>query len=464
MADGQVRFAMQLPEGTPLEHTDEVLGRIENSLKDLSGVDRVQANIGVDATMDAALRSPRENQAELIVKFDDGMTNSARETTLASIRERLRDYPAVQARVLPPTSFTFRTPVEVVVHGYDLDELHRTADALAARMQGIPGLKDVASSYVVGSPEVQIAFDRDKLKAAGLGLRQASESLRTHILGDIATEYKERDRQIDIRVRGAQSQRVDFDALSALAVGYHDGRAIPLASVATLKVSRGPGQVERVAQTRAVRVTANLGDRDLGAVSDDIQRILDETPAPAGVTFEMSGQSDEMSSSMRSLLFAVALAVFLVYLVMASQFESLLDPFLILFAVPLALIGVYAALVLTGTTVSVVVMIGGIMLAGIVVNNGIVLVDLIGQLRDRGAGVREAILEAGATRLRPILMTTTTTVLGLLPMALGRGDGSEIGAPLAITVIGGLLVSTLLTLIVVPVLYSLVHREAKACG
>jgi hydrophobic/amphiphilic exporter-1 (mainly G- bacteria), HAE1 family len=460
LSDGQFRFAVQLPEGTPLEHTDEVVARIEASIGGVAGVDRVQSNIGVDATADAALRTPKENQAELNVRLDRGLRGEAQAAVLARIRERLADFPSVDARVLPATSFTFRTPVEVIVHGYDLEELRETAAALVERMQGVPGLRDVASSYVIGSPEVQIEFDRDKLKAAGLGLREASESLRTHILGDIATTYKERDRQIDIRVRGAQSQRVDFDALDGLTVGYYDGRAVPLASVATLRFSTGPGQVERVSQARAVRVTANLHGRDLGAVSGDLQSLLQEVPTPAGVTFELGGQSDEMRSSMRSLLFAVALAVFLVYLVMASQFESLLDPFLILFAVPLALIGVYAALTLTGTSVSVVVMIGGIMLAGIVVNNGIVLVDLIGQLRAKGATVRDAIVEAGATRLRPILMTTTTTVLGLSPMALGRGDGSEIGSPLAITVIGGLLVSTMLTLVVIPVLYSVFHREA----
>jgi HAE1 family hydrophobic/amphiphilic exporter-1 len=175
---------------------------------------------------------------------------------------------------------------------------------------------------------------------------------------------------------------------------------------------------------------------------------------------ELAGQNDEMQRSLRSLIFAALLAVFMVYLVMASQFESLLSPFLILFAVPMALIGVVAGLLVTGTTVSVVVMIGGIMLAGVVVNNGIVLVDLIGQLRRQGRSPRRAVLEAGEIRLRPILMTTTTTVLALLPLALGRGQGAELMAPLAVTVIGGLLVSTALTLVVIPVLYTLVHKEA----
>ena len=207
-------------------------------------------------------------------------------------------------------------------------------------------------------------------------------------------------------------------------------------------------------------MSANLEGRDLGSVSQDIQAAVASVSLPPSVTVDLAGQNEEMQKSLRSLIFAALLAVFMVYLVMASQFESLLNPFLILFAVPMALIGVVAGLLLTGTTVSVVVMIGGIMLAGIVVNNGIVLVDLIGQLRRAGRSPREAVLEAGEIRLRPILMTTATTVLALLPLALGKGEGAELMAPLAVTVIGGLAVSTLLTLVLIPVLYTLVHRRA----
>jgi HAE1 family hydrophobic/amphiphilic exporter-1 len=195
-------------------------------------------------------------------------------------------------------------------------------------------------------------------------------------------------------------------------------------------------------------------------VSEELAVKMASVPLPPDVVIQLGGQNDEMQRSLASLIFAAALAIFMVYLVMASQFESLLDPFLILFTVPMALIGVVAGLVLTGTTVNVVVMIGGIMLAGIVVNNGIVLVDLVGQLRRQGRRVREALIEAGQVRLRPILMTTTTTVLAMIPLALGRGDGGELMGPLAITVIGGLLVSTLLTLVLIPVLYSFVHRDA----
>jgi HAE1 family hydrophobic/amphiphilic exporter-1 len=312
----------------------------------------------------------------------------------------------------------------------------------------------------LGNPEVRIRFDRDKLKLAGLDLRASSEALRTNILGQVATDFKDRDRQIDVRVRSEQAQNLDFADLNTMVVGYHDTRPVQLTSVADVAMDRGPARIERIAQSRAAVVSANLHGRDLGSVSREIEAAVAAIPLPPSVTVELAGQNDEMQRSLRSLIFAALLAVFMVYLVMASQFESLLSPFLILFAVPMALIGVVAGLLVTGTTVSVVVMIGGIMLAGVVVNNGIVLVDLIGQLRRQGRSPRRAVLEAGEIRLRPILMTTTTTVLALLPLALGRGQGAELMAPLAVTVIGGLLVSTALTLVVIPVLYTLVHKEA----
>jgi HAE1 family hydrophobic/amphiphilic exporter-1 len=297
---------------------------------------------------------------------------------------------------------------------------------------------------------------------AGLDLRGSSEALRTHILGKVATDYKERDRQIDVRVRGLDAENLDFADLGGLVVGYREGAPVRLAAVADVAVSRGPARIQRISQSRAAVVSASVVGRDLGTVSAEIENALIGVPLPADVTMDLAGQNEEMKRSMKSLVFASLLAVFLVYLVMACQFESLLDPFLILLAVPMALIGVVAWLFLTHTAVSVMVMIGGIMLAGIVVNNGIVLLDLVSRLRKRGYSVREAIMEGGSVRLRPILMTKATTVLGLVPIALGRGEGGELMQPLAITVIGGLTVSTLLTLVVVPVLYTFVHRDKKA--
>jgi HAE1 family hydrophobic/amphiphilic exporter-1 len=224
-------------------------------------------------------------------------------------------------------------------------------------------------------------------------------------------------------------------------------------------VSQGPAEIRRVAQQRVAIITASVSYGDLGAAAAEAAEIVGRTPLPEGITALVSGQSEEMQDSFESMQFALLLAVFLVYLVMASQFESLIHPFVILFTIPLALVGAVLALFITGTTLNIVAFIGIIMLAGIVVNNAIVLVDLINQLRAQGYERHAAIVEAGQARLRPILMTSLTTALGLLPMALGFGEGSEVRTPMAITVIGGLVVSTMLTLVVIPVVYSLLDRK-----
>jgi HAE1 family hydrophobic/amphiphilic exporter-1 len=236
-------------------------------------------------------------------------------------------------------------------------------------------------------------------------------------------------------------------------------RPVTLDAVADIIVSEGPAEIRRVAQERVAIISANLAYGDLGAAAAEAGAIVSQTAMPTGITAMVSGQSEEMQDSFRSMQFALALAVFLVYLVMASQFESLIHPLVILFTIPLALVGAVLALFITGTTVNVVAFIGVIMLAGIVVNNAIVLIDLINQLREQGKERLEAILEAGSARLRPILMTSLTTTLGLLPMAMGFGEGSEVRTPMAVTVIGGLTVSTFLTLLVIPVVYSLMDRK-----
>ena len=241
---------------------------------------------------------------------------------------------------------------------------------------------------------------------------------------------------------------------------------IPLYAVADVKLERGPAEIRRVNQERTALVTANISGRDLGSVVEEIEEEIDRLYrkgiVPGDFSIFVGGQNKEMSESFESMQFAILLAVFLVYLIMASQFESLLHPLVIMFSIPFAIIGVVAALYITGGTVSVVVLIGVVMLAGIVVNNAIVLVDYTNHLyRDEGMSKMEAIIEAAKVRLRPILMTTSTTVLGLLPMALGLGEGAEIRAPMAITVIGGLITSTLLTLILIPTVYSIFERETK---
>ena len=279
------------------------------------------------------------------------------------------------------------------------------------------------------------------------------------IRGKVATRFSWRDRKIDVLVRLSEDERQSIAAVRELIINPASEFPVPLSSVAEIRVAQGPAEIRRGNQERLALVQANLAYGDLGSAVKEAEQLLAGIQLPYGLTMTIKGQSEEMAASFKSLLFALGLAVVLVYLVMASQFESLLHPFVILFSIPLAVVGVALALWLTDTRLSVIVFIGLIMLAGIVVNNAIVLLDLINQLRERGMERIAAITEGARLRLRPIMMTTLTTVLGLLPMALGLGQGSEMRTPMAITVIGGLLTSTLLTLLVVPVMYSLLDRR-----
>jgi HAE1 family hydrophobic/amphiphilic exporter-1 len=310
-----------------------------------------------------------------------------------------------------------------------------------------------------GHPEIRIFFDRERAAALGLQVYEVADRVVNKVRGEVASRYSWHDRRIDILVRTREEDRNSVEQLRRLIVNPDSNHPVTLDAVADIVVETGPGEIRRTGQERIALVSANLNYGDLGAAAEELEGILAETRIPVGFTARLSGQNEEMQVSFKSLQFALLLAIFLVYLIMASQFESLLHPFVIIFTIPLALIGAILALFVTGATVSVVVFIGLIMLAGIVVNNAIVLVDLINQLRHKGKTKIEAILEGGATRLRPILMTTLTTALGLLPLALGFGEGAEVRAPMAITVIGGLLMSTMLTLIVIPVVYSIVDRK-----
>jgi HAE1 family hydrophobic/amphiphilic exporter-1 len=294
----------------------------------------------------------------------------------------------------------------------------------------------------------------------GLVVRDVADVVVSKVRGEVATRYTWRDKKIDVLVRSVDTRKASVEEIRQLIVNPASDRPIPLSAVADIRTAMGPAEIRRHNQARVAVISANLNYGDLSSAAEEVEAILAATPLPAGISAIVTGQSEEMSESFRSMLLTLAMAVFLVYLVMASQFESLLHPFVILFTIPLALVGAVLALYVTGTTVNVVVFIGLIMLAGIVVNNAIVLVDLVNQLRAGGMERTEALLEAGRARLRPILMTTLTTTLGLLPMVFGIfGEGAEVRAPMAITVIGGLLVATFLTLIVIPVMYSLIDRK-----
>lgn len=458
LSQGSFNVQVKLPPGAPLAQTDSAMSRIQVAARETQQIESIYGVAGTGNRIDANPTEAGENIGEMLVQLtaSDDQTEAQ---AMAALREELQGMPGVDGKFSRPELFNFATPLEVHVFGYNMEQLRDVSQVVVRSLARSDRFVDIKNSMEQGHPEIQIIFDQERAALLGLTVKEVSDQVVKKVRGEVATRYSWKDRKIDVLVRAAEEDRASLEDVRNLIVNPLSKRPVTLASVAEIIVTEGPAEVRRIDQERAAVISANLRYGDLGAAAEEATRILDGIALPPKMKMNIAGQSEEMEQSFNSLLFALGLAVFLVYLVMASQFESLLHPFVILFSIPLAGVGAIAALFLTNSPVSVVVFIGLIMLAGIVVNNAIVLIDLINQLREQGRSKRDAIIEAGSERLRPIVMTTLTTTLGLLPLALGFGDGAEVRAPMAITVIGGLLVSTMLTLVVIPVVYDLLDMR-----
>jgi HAE1 family hydrophobic/amphiphilic exporter-1 len=459
LSQGEFNVEFNLPPGTPIEQTDRALQNVQQAAGDIDPIRTTFAVAGTGNQMDANPNQGGENWGELNVTLASGAGRTLEESTMDELRTDLQRIPGLNYKFSRPALFTFKTPVEVEISGYNLDNLKKVSDNILEKMSSDGRFADVKSTMEQGNPEIQITFDRPKAASLGLQVHEVADLIVSKVRGDVATRYSWRDQKIDVLVRAKKQDRSSIEDIQNIIINPNSESPIPLSSIANVQVDTGPSEIRRAAQQRVAIVSANLNYGDLATAADEIRTIIDETTIPMGIQAQITGQNEEMADSFRSLLFALSLAVFLVYLVMASQFESLLHPFIILFTIPLALVGAILGLWITGSTISVVVFIGLILLAGIVVNNAIVLIDLINQYRERGMNKIKAILEGGKSRLRPIIMTTLTTTLGLLPLAIGFGDGAELRAPMAITVIAGLIISTLLTLIVIPTMYAIMDRK-----
>ncbi len=456
---GEFNVEARFPIGTPVELTDEKLQPLAQIALQHDDVQKIAAASGAERTSQSS-SDEGEHTAKLTVTLNgDGDFASREEQLIERLRAEFHNVPDVETKISRPALFSFKTPIEIEIKGYNLAKLKALSKEAETRIAQIPGLKDVRSNLQTGNPEVQIVYDRDRLAYYGLNINDVASIVRNKVQGIVATEFREADRRIDIRVKVNEDDKAGIDELSRLVVNPNQAVPIPLAAIADIRVQEGPSEIRRIEQQRAALITANVSGLDLRSASEQIYATLQELDMPDDFAFAVTGQNAEMETSINSLTLALALAIFLIYVVMASQFESLLHPFVIMFTIPMALIGVVAVLFVLQIPLSVVVFIGMIMLAGIVVNNAIVLVDYINHLRREGMEKLEAIVQAGSVRLRPILMTTLTTVLGLLPMALGLGEGAEIRTPMAITVIAGLISSTVLTLIVIPTVYAVLDRS-----
>jgi HAE1 family hydrophobic/amphiphilic exporter-1 len=459
LSQGEFIADLRLAPGTPLEQTDHAVAAAQGYAMELPQVALTYAVTGTGNRLDASPTDAGENTGRLSVSLSPNTQPDDEPAVIDALRRKFEELAGVSFQFSRPALFSFASPLEVTITGYELERLRAVAEQVRLGMQASPTFSDIKSTVEAGNPEIQIIFDQERAAQLGITVREFADRVVSSVRGNVATRYKLREKKIDVLVRSVDTRASSIEQIRTLIVNPGSDRPLPLTAVADVVVATGPAEIRRAHQQRVALVSANLAAGDLGNAIAELQTIVAGIEMPVGTTAAISGQSEDMSDSFRSLQFTMLLAVFLVYLVMASQFESLLHPFVILLTIPLALVGSIWAMFLTGTTVNVVAYIGLIMLAGIVVNQSIVLIDAVNQARERGLPKHEAIKEAARLRLRPIIITKLTTILGLLPMAIGIGEGAEIRKPMAISVIGGVAVASFFTLLVIPVVYSLLDRK-----
>ena len=460
---------VRMPVGTSIDETDRVAKMVEELLDEQPEVQTVSAQIGSAAEEDPSdlaggFSNSGTHEGIVWVGLVPQTEREASDTeVLERIRKKLPQLKGVKFEALDMSQVMMggsSAPVEIKIFGKDVYRLREIADNIVARIQDVEGLRDITHSFSQGKPEYHIRINREQASRMGLMVSQIASTIQTASLGTVATRYREGNDEIDIRVRFRKQSRDSLSDIENIPIQTQANQMVRLDQVASISQGEGPIQIDRENQSRVVTVLANIAGRDLGSVVRDIKQRIGrvERGLPSGYFIEFGGQYDDMQEAFVIMAAAFALATLLVYMIMASQFESFRHPFVIMFTIPLALFGVVLALLVSGKPVSLPVLIGFIMLAGIAVNNGIVMVDYINQLKRRGVEKKEAILQACTVRLRPVLITAFTTILGMLPMALSTSQGAEMRAPMAITVVGGLIATTLLTLFVIPIIYSLFDR------
>ncbi|MDD5120541.1 MAG: efflux RND transporter permease subunit, partial [Candidatus Omnitrophica bacterium] len=491
---GDLRISVHLPIGTRIEESDKVAKKIEDIL-DINVPEakyyyaRVGQVTGVGRLMGGASGTHIVTAGGKLIPKDQ-RKRSVKEIGQL-VRNKIRQIPGVLR-----TDITTGNPlsnlitggggksVELEIIGNSFEDTNALAQRIKEIMEKIPGAVDVSISREANSPELKIDVDREKAASLGLDMSTIASSLKSFIQGTTATKYREKGRMYDIYVRLEESSRTkleDIENLSIVAPLPQDNtpfiglenlasnqglsrNQIKLSNIAKIEETTGPDRIERKNRERMVRVQCNTYKRSSGKIVEDLSREISKLALPAGVTLNIGGDAEEQRKAFADMALLLVLGIALVYMVMAAQFESLLDPFIIMFAIPFTFIGVILGFALTGTTLSINTFLGIVMLMGIVVNNAIVLISYIIMLRARGLSMYDAVTLAGHDRLRPVLMTTVTTIAGLLPLALSRGEGSEVWQPLGITMIGGLTVSTLVTLLFVPTLYAVFHRKQGLPG
>jgi len=465
--EGEVSVTVEMEVGTRLQVMDRKLEEVKELIKHyVPEITSIEESAGSGGWRGGA------NRGSITLRLTAKSERSRSSADIAAALSRqLANIPGTQIRTRASGSqmmFGMRggggqERLQVEIRGYDMEIAQSLAQQVMRVVQNTRGVTDVRVSRQEGTPEEHLVIDRQKASEMKLSVNQVASFIQTVLMGTQASQFREGGREYRILVKVKDSERMDVNDILDLTITNSDGQQISLRNVINVETERGPQQIERRDRERVITVSGEIADRDLGSVISDVRESLKAVPVPRDFAIGFTGDYEEQQKAFRELLLSIILAIFFVYMVMAMQYESLRDPLIVMFSVPLAVIGVVLILVLTGTTFNVETYIGIIMLGGIVVNNAILLVDYTNLLRQRDKmGVREAIEEAGRRRLRPILMTALTTIMAMIPMALGLQEGSEVQTPLARAVIGGLTSSTLITLVVVPVVYSLFEKGQKS--
>jgi CzcA family heavy metal efflux pump len=470
--ESQFSVRVKLPVGSNAQATEKVVQEVEEVLRaNIPEIRTVIADVGVPSSRSGRLFSRNAGSYAASMQVSLVPPNKRKRSVFAIIdfiRPRLAQIPGAQIFISPSgflrflLNFGSAAPIDIEILGFDLDAGSKLAEEIAAAVKSVPGAESVQISRDNNLPELDIKIDRNKAGVLGVNAAEIANAINAYINGAVASLYTDpvNGNQYNILVRLEEKYRDQIDDIQKMVVTTPDGNDILLGDIATVERTSGPVEIDRKYQQRLVEVTAEVSGRSLGAVATDIAHKLDQITVPPGFQVILGGNVAQQRQTFRALLLASLLAILLVYVVMSSQFQSLLDPFIIMFTVPLGIVGVLWILFLTNTTLSVTSFQGIIVMVGIVVSNGILLVDYTNRLRFSGLPLHEAVVKAGRTRLKPILMTSLSTVLGLLPMAFGLG-GEKTQSPLAISVIGGLSVSTVLTLIFIPTVYTIFEERFR---
>lgn len=458
---GQFNLKITLLTGTKLDVTNKTTKRIEDYLFIQDEIDSITTIVGSPrrSSTESGFDTLGSHQAQVVINLK-AQRNVSTQEFVQRIKEGISDMNLTSAEIdyiMQESQISAgggtSAPIIVKVNGLKIDKLNNLAKKVYLEMSSIKGLYGIKTTIARPSPETKIRVNKDKASLYSLNVRDIAQTALISIKGLVATKFKEEGNEYDITVRLDPKYKKDLTGLQGIEILSSQGFAVPLNEVAALSKGKGPSRIERFDQQKVIFVNANIFGESLSTVSEKVEKIIEEMEIEEGYSVDLVGETEEAKKSFANLLFILFLSITLVYMIMASQFESTWQPFIIMFTVPFSIIGVAPALLITGTSLNIITILGVIILGGIVVNNGIVLIEYINEMRAEGKSIVDSAIEASKTRLRPIIMTALTTVLGLTPMAIARGSGAELRAPLAITVMGGLILATTLTLWVIPVLY-----------